>query len=134
RLQREVETGWTEDVDELVKAWAAGLRRVDWWRRNDGKRWRTAMLGLALAPLGHVGRPWPADVVDERPFKRQRSLLEVVVMMRRHLRRVALAVPRLKIVHHEGRTPEDAPEAAGRRRHVEAVGADAITLGRVRPG
>ena len=80
------------------------------------------------------GRPRPAHMVGEGAVERERALLEIVVVVRRQLGDVARTVLRIEIVHHQGRAAEDAAEAARRRRHVEAVGADAKAADRLGPG
>ncbi|HMM91747.1 hypothetical protein [Bradyrhizobium sp.] len=91
------------------------------------------MFVIVIASLGHVGRPRPAKMMDESAGQRQRALLEIVMMMRRHLGRIAGAVARLQEVHHEGRAAKDPPEPSRRCRDVEAVGADLLITWCLRP-
>src|SRR5262245_19140669 len=88
-LLREVEARRREDVDELVAIRARCSRSMDGRRRDDGDRWRRAVLVIVVAPVLLVGHPGPADVVRERALDRQRALLEIVMMMRRELGGIA---------------------------------------------
>ncbi len=132
-LLREVHARRAEDVDELVVAGADRLRGVDRWRRNDCDRRRSAQLVIVIAPEALVDGPRPAQVVHEVAFDRERALLEIVVMVRRELRRVARSLKGVEIVYHEGRAAPDAAEAALLRGHIEAVDAQLEAVLRLGP-
>src|ERR1700719_901592 len=69
----------------------------------------------------------------ECAFEAQRALLEIIVVVGRHLGWVAGPDEGVEIVDHEGGAAKDSAEASGFGRNVEAVHADAIAGGRRRP-
>ena len=79
---------------------------------------------LILLPVFLVGGPRPAQVMHVPPFKGERTLLEIVVIVRRQLRDVARPLCG-KDIHHESGAAENLAKAPLFVRHVETVAADA---------
>ena len=73
-------------------------------------------------------------MVDEAALQREGALLEVVMVMRRQLGRVARANLWTEHVHHEGRAAEDSAKTTGLVGHIQTVMPDAPAILWHRPG
>src|SRR6478736_6733725 len=133
-LLREIHPRGAENVDELVFVAADRFRRVDRRRRDDGDRGRTAQFMIVGAPEVLVNRPRPAQMVDELTLDRERTLLEIIMMMRRELGSVTRPLIGVEEIDHECRAAPDAAEAAFLRGHIEAVDAQLVAAFGLGPG
>jgi len=89
---------------------------------------------IVRPPPGHVRRPGPADVVHELSLQGKRALLEILVVVRRHLGDIARPLLGVEVVDHKGGAPPDPPEPPRLRRHLEVVDAHPEAAGRLGPG
>ncbi len=113
---------------------ADGLAGVHdrWWDHGDGRAGAAHV--FVVAPVGHVHRPRCAHVVHVVAVELQRDLLEVVVVVRRQLGRVARSVGRIEVVDHQRAAPEDPAEATVVVRDVgERIDPDAVPGRRIGP-
>src|SRR3546814_3341164 len=68
-----------------------------------------------IAPDGLIHRPGPANIMHKVPLQGQGTLFKVIVMVRRHLVRVARFLrDREEVHHHIGGSVEHAEAALGR--------------------
>ncbi len=130
----EVEPRRSEDVDELVPHLVHALAGVHGRRRDHGDGRALRVLVVVVAPRVHVDGPRRADVVHVVTLELQRDLLEVVVVVRAELVRIARPVVGIEVVHHDRAAPQQAAEApAVLSDRVERIHADAVSTGRIGP-
>src|SRR3546814_5279789 len=85
------------------------------FRRNYRYRGSRAPDLCIIAPDGLVHRPGPANIMHKVPLQSQGTLFKVIVMVRRHLVRVARFLrDREEVHHHIGGSVEHAEAALGR--------------------
>jgi len=72
------------ELGHAISGWWSGYASLPGlWKTTLPETRGVVMPVLVLAPLLHVHRPRPAQMMRERARERQRALLEIVVMMRR---------------------------------------------------